>query len=238
MSGPETGPDTSPFGLRLPCLGAWRCRGSTCVGGDQVAEERGGAAQIWDECLKGRAQAVLAKRAVLPGTFRNGASRSSRIDATLVDQMSTDPDVVRGKLVPEERRRLILEVLRERRSITVGAVEQQFGVSPMTARSDLAILVREGHARRTHGGAMLPDLAVQDSLRHRLDLEADDKERLARAVVGTLETFYRERTTLKVNVLPEDIAAGILFFASPRRSGKSTANILNVDGGVALAYPR
>lgn len=53
-----------------------------------------------------------------------------------------------------------------------------------------------------------------------------------------LEAFYRNRTTLKVNVLPADIAAGILFFASPRRSGKSTANILNVDGGVALAYPR
>jgi rhamnulose-1-phosphate aldolase/alcohol dehydrogenase len=53
-----------------------------------------------------------------------------------------------------------------------------------------------------------------------------------------LERFYRERTTLKVNVLPADIAAAILFFASPRRSGKSTGNILNVDGGVALAYPR
>ena len=55
---------------------------------------------------------------------------------------------------------------------------------------------------------------------------------------GELESFYRERTTLKVNVLPADIAAAILFFASPRRSGKSTGNILNVDGGVALAYPR
>ena len=53
-----------------------------------------------------------------------------------------------------------------------------------------------------------------------------------------LEAFYRERTTLKVNVLPADIAAAILYFASPRRSGKSTGNILNVDGGVALAYPR
>jgi rhamnulose-1-phosphate aldolase/alcohol dehydrogenase len=53
-----------------------------------------------------------------------------------------------------------------------------------------------------------------------------------------LETFYRERTTLKVNVLPADIAAAILFFASPARSGKSTGNFLNVDGGVALAYPR
>ena len=53
-----------------------------------------------------------------------------------------------------------------------------------------------------------------------------------------LEDFYRERTTLKVNVLPADIVAAILFFCSARRAGKSTGNILNVDGGVALAYPR
>ncbi len=53
-----------------------------------------------------------------------------------------------------------------------------------------------------------------------------------------LEAFYRDRTTLKVNVAPADIAIAILFFASPTRSGKSTGNFLNVDGGVALAYPR
>jgi NAD(P)-dependent dehydrogenase (short-subunit alcohol dehydrogenase family) len=53
-----------------------------------------------------------------------------------------------------------------------------------------------------------------------------------------LEAHYRERTILKVNVLPADIVAAVLFFCSPRRAGKSTGNILNVDGGVALAYPR
>ena len=53
-----------------------------------------------------------------------------------------------------------------------------------------------------------------------------------------LEGYYRERTTLKVNVLPADIVAAILFFCSSRRAGKSTGNILNVDGGVALAFPR
>jgi rhamnulose-1-phosphate aldolase/alcohol dehydrogenase len=53
-----------------------------------------------------------------------------------------------------------------------------------------------------------------------------------------LEEHYRRRNTLKVHVLPEDIAQATLHFASPARSGKSTGNILNVDGGVAAAYAR
>jgi rhamnulose-1-phosphate aldolase/alcohol dehydrogenase len=53
-----------------------------------------------------------------------------------------------------------------------------------------------------------------------------------------LEEHYRLRTTLGVSVFAEDVAAAVLHFASSRRSGKSTGNILNVDGGVAAAYPR
>jgi rhamnulose-1-phosphate aldolase/alcohol dehydrogenase len=53
-----------------------------------------------------------------------------------------------------------------------------------------------------------------------------------------LEEHYRQRTTLKVNVLAEDVAEAVLFFASGARSSKTTGNYLNVDGGVAAAYPR
>jgi rhamnulose-1-phosphate aldolase/alcohol dehydrogenase len=52
-----------------------------------------------------------------------------------------------------------------------------------------------------------------------------------------LPAFYQGRTVLGVNVYPEDVAESIVFFASPR-SGKSTGNILNVDGGVTAAYTR
>jgi len=52
-----------------------------------------------------------------------------------------------------------------------------------------------------------------------------------------LEGFYRTRTKLGVNVYPEDVAEAIAFLAGPR-SGKSTGNVLNVDGGVTAAYPR
>jgi rhamnulose-1-phosphate aldolase/alcohol dehydrogenase len=52
-----------------------------------------------------------------------------------------------------------------------------------------------------------------------------------------LPAFYRARTTLDVNVCPEDVAEAVAFFAGPR-SAKSTGNVLNVDGGVPAAYPR
>jgi NAD(P)-dependent dehydrogenase (short-subunit alcohol dehydrogenase family) len=53
-----------------------------------------------------------------------------------------------------------------------------------------------------------------------------------------LEEHYRRRTVLGVQVLPEDIASAVLHFASVARSGKSTGNVLNVDGGNTAAYPR
>ncbi len=52
-----------------------------------------------------------------------------------------------------------------------------------------------------------------------------------------LEEHYRNRTTLKVNVLPEDIAESTFFFAS-KASAKTTGGVLTVDGGVPTAYVR
>ncbi len=52
-----------------------------------------------------------------------------------------------------------------------------------------------------------------------------------------LEEFYRQRNTLKVRILPEDIAEAVFFFAS-ERAAKTTGCMLNVDGGVTAAFPR
>jgi hypothetical protein len=41
-----------------------------------------------------------------------------------------------------------------------------------------------------------------------------------------------------VSIYPGDIAEAVLHFSSERRSGKSTGNLLNVDGGVPAAYAR
>ena len=91
-------------------------------------------------------------------------------------------------VVPEERRRLILAMLGERGSVTVATVERAFGISAMTARRDLAILAQEGRLRRTHGGAVLPELAShEDSFRSRLEQETEQKRRIGSAIAASAE---------------------------------------------------
>ncbi|MDB5722508.1 MAG: putative oxidoreductase YuxG, partial [Alphaproteobacteria bacterium] len=52
-----------------------------------------------------------------------------------------------------------------------------------------------------------------------------------------LEEHYRNRSMLKRDVLPEDIAEAVFFLASDA-SAKSTGNMINVDAGNAQAFTR
>ncbi|WP_144513338.1 bifunctional aldolase/short-chain dehydrogenase [Bacillus sp. FJAT-22090] len=52
-----------------------------------------------------------------------------------------------------------------------------------------------------------------------------------------LEEHYRQRTVLKENIYPRDIAEAIAFFASSKAT-KTTGCMLTVDGGVAAAFTR
>ena len=98
-------------------------------------------------------------------------------------------------------------------------------------------LAEEGGAAGIRVNTVNPDAVLQGS---RIWDSSWREERAAAYGIDPddLEEHYRQRTTLRVNILPEDIAGAVLHFASPARSGKSTGNILNVDGGVAAAYPR
>jgi NAD(P)-dependent dehydrogenase (short-subunit alcohol dehydrogenase family) len=52
-----------------------------------------------------------------------------------------------------------------------------------------------------------------------------------------LEEHYRQRSLLKRDVLPEDIAEAVFWLASDA-SAKSTGNMINVDAGNAQAFTR
>jgi len=52
-----------------------------------------------------------------------------------------------------------------------------------------------------------------------------------------LEAYYRKRTILNVNVLPDDVANAIAFLSSSA-SAKTTGCLVTVDGGVPAAFSR
>ncbi len=70
----------------------------------------------------------------------------------------------------------------------MAALETEFSISSATARRDLSVLEKQGKAKRTHGGAVLPGVAQhEDSFQQRLGEAVEEKKRLARAASKLLE---------------------------------------------------
>jgi len=127
--------------------------------------------------------------------------------------MPNQGNIAGGRVVvPEQRRQLIVDRLRSDGSVTVSALEDEFGISSMTARRDLQILEREGRARRTHGGAMLPTLSRhEDSFQNRLEHAAAAKERLAAHapdLIAEDETVFADSSTTAFYAVAQLLKAG------------------------------
>src|SRR4051812_22998842 len=58
-----------------------------------------------------------------------------------------------SRLLAEQRRRKILELIEQKGQITVRELVERFAVSSVTARGDLDALCSQGMAVRSHGGA-------------------------------------------------------------------------------------
>jgi rhamnulose-1-phosphate aldolase/alcohol dehydrogenase len=97
-------------------------------------------------------------------------------------------------------------------------------------------LALEGASRGIRVNVVNPDAVLRGS---RLWDGGWRKERAEAYKISEdqLEEHYRQRSMLKRNVFPEDIAEAVYFFAGDA-SAKSTGNILNVDAGNVQSFPR
>jgi len=123
------------------------------------------------------------------------------------------PDPTVRPALAESRRTAIAELLRDAGAVTVAELEERFGISAMTARRDLSDLERQGIARRTHGGAVLPTItAHEDSFARRVETATDAKAALAAEAARLLvprETVFLDSSTSAYFVARRLIEDGI-----------------------------
>src|SRR5262245_59387245 len=93
-----------------------------------------------------------------------------------------------GRLLVEERRRRIRELIDKNERATVEELVQRFSVSAVTVRGDLDALAEAGVLVRSHGGALRRDagrddipIPVKETLRH------PEKVRIAQAAVKLIQ---------------------------------------------------
>jgi DeoR family transcriptional regulator of aga operon len=93
-----------------------------------------------------------------------------------------------SRLLAEQRRRRILDLIEERGQITVRDLVEKFSISAVTARADLDSLSAEGMAVRSHGGAVRRVEASQDyPLRLKKTLHHAEKARIGRAAAELIQ---------------------------------------------------
>ena len=86
---------------------------------------------------------------------------------------------------PEERRRHILELLRQRERISVDELARTLSTSQETIRRDLAALAEQGLVSKFHGGAALPPSGEhENAFQTRMNEHAQEKRAVARYAAG------------------------------------------------------
>ena len=97
-------------------------------------------------------------------------------------------------------------------------------------------LAEEGGSAGIRVNAVAPDAVFRGSAIWNPQWRSE-RARSHGVALEELEEYYRQRSVLKVNVFPEDVAEAVLFLCS-QRSAKTTGCTITVDGGVTTAYPR
>ena len=93
-----------------------------------------------------------------------------------------------SRLLLEERRRAILDVVGTKGRTTIGELVEQFGISAVTARTDLDALASLGAVVRSHGGAVRCQEPTHDyPVNFKVGLHRPEKTRIGQAAAQLVQ---------------------------------------------------
>ena len=108
------------------------------------------------------------------------------------------------RLLVEERRRKILNLVNDGGRVTVTEIVRRFGVSAVTARTDLDALAATGSVVRSHGGALCPQEPTRDyPVSFKATLHQAEKSRIGKAaasLVQASETIILDNGTTTLEI--------------------------------------
>lgn len=85
------------------------------------------------------------------------------------------------KMLAAERRERIVELVDQRSSVSIADLKSHFGISAVTARSDLSVLEEQGRLRKMYGGAVSNKLSKHVSMpKERMSINVTEKDAIAR----------------------------------------------------------
>jgi DeoR/GlpR family transcriptional regulator of sugar metabolism len=103
---------------------------------------------------------------------------------------ATDPDGDEqqpDQLLPDERRRRILEIVETHGRVRVRELAQMVGVTEPTIRKDISDLDRKRLLRRTHGGALALRPSYEPDVSARISHNLESKRAIARACLAEIK---------------------------------------------------
>ncbi|WP_285019927.1 bifunctional rhamnulose-1-phosphate aldolase/short-chain dehydrogenase [Novosphingobium sp. fls2-241-R2A-195] len=178
-----------------------------------------------------------------------GIASSAPIEETTIALWNRNYDVLaQGYFLTSRAAWPLLKAMKEQGGTSVVFIGSKNGVAAATNASAYAsakaaanhlarCLALEGAPHGIRVNVVNPDAVIKGSRIWDGDWR---KERAGAHGIDTgkeLEEHYRQRSMLKRDVLPGDIAEAVYFLAGDQ-SAKSTGNMINVDAGNAQAFTR
>lgn len=191
-------------------------------------------------------QAVLTYGGVDVIVNNAGLATSSPFEETTVDEWNMNMNVLATGyfLVGREAYRLMkkqglggaMVFVGSKNSIYAGKNAAAYSAAKAAEVHLARCIASEGGEHGIRVNSVLPDAVLQGSA---IWTSSWRNERASAYGIepDELEEYYRRRTTLQVNVYPDDIAEAVVFLASSKAS-KTTGTMITVDGGVAAAFTR